>query len=121
MFYFNEDKFSKAASWFKKTMKLDDENLDLNFAAAACMLLSRNMEGERILDEYLPKIKAYYGSGDNVISDVTKDALIAGFVGYSDYLKENGESTKAIEIITLGKEIMPDNFRIERQYNSIIQ
>lgn len=117
-YHFNEDKFSKSASWYKKLAKVED-NEDIWLAAGANMLLSRNMEGQKIIDEYWPKIQEKYKSGDVVPSEVTREALITGLLGYTRYLNENGESYKAKEIIAFAKELFPDNMKVDRKYAAL--
>lgn len=118
IYHYNEDKFSKSASWFKKLAKVEESD-DILLAVGANMLLSRNMEGKRIIDEVLPKIKATYKSGDAVPNEITKEALVVGLIAYSRYLEESGETFQAKEIISLAKEIFPDNLKIDRSYNAL--
>ncbi len=120
-YYFYEDKFSKSASWFKKTAKIAPEDDNLQFAMAASMLLSRNMEGQKIMDEVLPRMKEKYSNGDQEPSQVTRDALVVGFLAYSKYLVDNGETSKAKEIINFGHELMPDNRKITAKWEEITQ
>ncbi len=120
-YYFFEDKFSKAASWFKKTAKIAPEDDNLQLAMASNMLLSRNMEGQRIMDELLPRMKKNYGEGDQEPRAATRDALEVGFLAYTKYLVDNGETAKAKEFINFGHELMPDNRKITAKWESVSQ
>ncbi|UTW60806.1 hypothetical protein KFE98_12300 [bacterium SCSIO 12741] len=120
LYHINEDKFSKGASWLKKVAKVrkDDENIQL--ALGASMLLSKNAEGQKIIDVVVPQIKEKYKSGDAVPDDITRDALITGFIIYARYLNESGRSSEAQDFITMGKEIFPDNLKITRSYDELV-
>lgn len=120
-YFFFEDKFSKAASWFKKTAKVAPEDDNLQFAMAANMLLSRNMEGQKIMDVLFPKMKEKYQNGDEEPIEVSRDALVVGFLGYTKYLIDNGESSKAKEVINFGHELMPDNNKITAKWEEVTQ
>ena len=63
-YHFFEDKFSKSASWFKKVGKVAPEDDNIQFAMASNMLLSRNMEGQKIMNDLLPRMKENYSNGD---------------------------------------------------------
>ncbi len=120
-YWYYEDKFSKAASWFKKTSKIAPEDDNLQFAMAANMLLSRNMEGQKVIDTVIPRMKEKYQNGDEEPSEVTRDALVVGFLAYSKYLVDNGQSSKAKQIINFGHELMPDNNRITSKWEELTQ
>ena len=118
-YHFNEDKFSKSASWFKKVGKIAPDDDNIQFAMAANMLLSRNMEGQKIMNVLLPEMKKKYSNGDEVPSEASRDALVIGFLAYSKYLVDKGESAKAIEIITFGHELMPDNRKVSMKFEDL--
>ena len=118
IYHYNEDKFSKSASWFKKLAKVETSE-DIKFAAGANMLLSKNLEGQKLIDEVLPIIKKKYSSGDEAPNEITRDALIVGFIAYSRYLDEKGESYQAKEIMKLAKEAFPDNRKINMNYEAL--
>ena len=118
IYHYNEDKFSKSASWFKKLGKVEESD-DILFATGVNMLLSKNAEGQRIIDDVWPRIKETYKSGDVVPNEVTKEALIVGIVGYSRYFEESGDTYKAKEVIAFGKGLFPDNLKISRKYDAL--
>ena len=120
-YHFFEDKFSKSASWFKKVGKVAPEDDNIQFAMASNMLLSRNMEGQKIMNDLLPRMKENYSNGDEVPSEVSRDALEIGFLAYSKYLVDQGESEKAKEIITFGHELMPDNRKVTMKFEQLTQ
>lgn len=120
-YHFFEDKFSKSASWFKKVGKVAPEDDNIQFAMASNMLLSRNMEGQKIMNDLLPRMKENYSNGDEVPSEVSRDALEIGFLAYSKYLVDQGESAKAKEIITFGHELMPDNRKVTMKFEQLTQ
>lgn len=120
-YHFNEDKFSKSASWFKKVGKVAPADDNIKFAMASNMLLSRNMEGQKIMDVLLPEMKEKYSGGDEEPIEISRDALVVGFLAYSKYLVDKGESSKAKDIITFGHELMPDNRKITMQFEQLTQ
>ena len=85
------------------------------------MLLSRNMEGQKIMDVLLPEMKEKYSGGDEEPIEISRDALVVGFLAYSKYLVDKGESSKAKDIITFGHELMPDNRKITMQFEQLTQ
>jgi len=64
-------------------------------------------------------MKKKYSNGDEVPSEVSRDALVVGFLAYSKYLVDKGESAKAIEIITFGHELMPDNRKVSMKFEDL--
>jgi hypothetical protein len=119
IYQYNEDKFSKAASWGKKLAKVDPENAEIQILVGANMLLSKNQEGQKLVDMYWPKVKEKYKGGDNEPEEHIKNALIIGIIALSDYYNDNGNSAKAKEIIQFGKDLFVDNNKIDSQYENI--
>ncbi|MGB0403935.1 MAG: hypothetical protein ACPGEG_07550 [Salibacteraceae bacterium] len=119
IYHYNEDKYSKAASWGKKLSKVDPTNASIQVLVGANMLLSKNMEGLKLIDQYWPEIQETYKSGDEVPEDATKKALVYGIIGLSKYYSEAGDSFKAKEIIQFGKDLFVDNMKIDHQYENL--
>jgi len=119
IYFYNEDKFSKAASWGKKLAKVDPQNADIQILVAGNMLLSKNLEGQKLVDQYWPKVVAKYKGGDNEPEEHLKNALIYGIISLSKYYNDNGNSVKAKEIIQFGKDLFIDNNKIDSQYETI--
>lgn len=118
-YYYYEDKYSKSASWFKKLYKIRPNDDNVGFAMGANMLLARNAEGKKILDALLPAMTEKYKNGDAEPAEASRDALVVGFLAYTKYLMELGESGKAKDIITFGHELMPDNNKITAKFEEI--
>lgn len=119
LYQYNEDKFSKAASWGKQLAKVDPTKSEIQVLVGANMLLSKNAEGQKLVDEYWPKLVEKYKGGDVEPEEYNRDALIYGIIALSKYYNENGNSVKAKEIIQFGKDIFVDNDKIDRQYEAI--
>jgi|TARA_B110000238_G_C16112127_1_gene433172 tetratricopeptide (TPR) repeat protein len=119
IYHYNEDKYSKAASWGKKLAKVDPSISEIQLIVAANMLLSKNAEGQKLVDMYWPKIIAKYKSGDVEPDESVKNALIYAIIALSGYYNDNGNSTKAKEIIKFGKDLFVENKKIESQFDSI--
>ena len=119
IYHYNEDKYSKAASWGKKLAKVDPSISEIQLIVAANMLLSKNAEGQKLVDMYWPKIITKYKSGDVEPEESIKNALIYAIIALSGYYNDNGNSTKAKEIIKFGKDLFVENKKIESQFDSI--
>ena len=119
IYYYNEDKWSKAASWGKKLSKVDPTNASIQVLVGANMLLSKNMEGLKLIDEYWPQIKEKYKSGDEVPEDASREALVYGIIALSKYYSESGDTYKAKEVIQFGKDLFVDNMKINFQYENL--
>ena len=119
VYHYNEDKYSKAASWGKKLAKVDPQNEAVQVLVGANMLLSRNLEGQKLIDEYWPKVEEKYGSGDEFPEESTRTALIYGVLALCKFYNDNGESAKAKTTIQFGKDIFVDNMKIERKYEEL--
>ncbi len=119
LYQYNEDKYSKAASWGKKLAKVDPSVAEIQVLVGANMLLSKNAEGQKLVDQYWPKIEDKYKGGDVIPDETIKDALIYGIIALSNYYNDNGNSVKAKEIIQFGKDLFVENRKIENQYATI--
>lgn len=119
IYYYNEDKFSKAASYGKKVAKVDPSIAEIQLFVGANMLLSKNLEGQKLVDEYFPKIKEKYKSGDVVPEESIKPALVYGVIALSKFYNDSGDSYKAKEVIQYGKDLFVDNMKIDRAYEAL--
>jgi hypothetical protein len=118
IYQYNEDKWSKAASWGKKLAKVE-EGPEIQVLVGANMLLSKNMEGQKLVDEYWPQLSDKYKSGDVVPEDYIKPALVYGILALSKYYYENGNSMKAREVIQFGKDLLVDDMKITAAYEEM--
>jgi hypothetical protein len=116
VYQYNEDKFSKAASWGKKLAKVETESSELQVLVGANMLLSKNMEGQKLIDLHWPKLQEKYKSGDVVPEEYMKPALVYGLLALAKYYDDNGNSSKAVEVLEFGKNLLVDNRKIEAAY-----
>lgn len=119
-FQYVEEKFSKAAYYYKQLIKLREEDPAIKLALGGNHLLNRNVvEGTKLAEEGWKGIKEAYGSGDIAPDEVTVDALKVGIMAYSRWLNENGSSSKAKEIAEFGKNLMPDDVQMLRYFENL--
>lgn len=119
IYHYNEDKFSKAASWGKKLAKVDPESSEIQVLVGANMLLSLNAEGQKLVDMYWPKLVEKYKGGDEVPAEHIKPAVVYGILALSKYYHQKGQSVKAKEVIQFGKDLFVDNNKINAAYEEI--
>lgn len=119
-FQFVEDKFSKAAYFYKQVLSLRTTDPAVKLALGGNHLLNRNIvEGSKIAEEGWKELKAMYGSGDETPAEVTKEALRVGIMAYGRYLNENGNAAKAKEIAQFGKDLLPEDIQLQRFYDGL--
>lgn len=116
-FYYNNEDYRKAASEFKRILKVMPDDVNIMFMTGVSMIESKNLgEGQKLVDEALDSLTIYESQKRFEKDEVTHDMLIKGVVAYTNYLESNGELEKALEIITMIRKLIPDEPRIKTQY-----
>lgn len=120
MFYFNDEDYYKAMSEFKRIWKVMPGDVNVAFLTGVAMVQARNVtEGTRLIDQTLDSL--YHQDSTNTFEkdDVTHAVLIKAFISYTNYLTENGKTNDALEIITLGRKLIPDDAALRSQYKKL--
>lgn len=116
-FYYNNEDYRKAASEFKRILKVMPDDVNIMFMTGVSMIESRNLgEGQKLVDEALDSLTLYQSENRFEKDDVTHQMLIKGVVAYTNYLEQNSNLEKALEIITMVRKMVPDEPRIKTQY-----
>ncbi len=120
LFYYNDNNYYKAASEFKRIMKVVPDDANIIFITGVSTIMAKNVgEGERLVNQALDSLRLYKDENRFVEDKVTHDALIKAFVSYTDYLSNNGRLDDALSIITLGRKLVPDNLKLKAQYKKL--
>ena len=119
-FYFNDGDYYKASSEFKRILKVMPGDQNVAFITGVSMVLARNTgEGTRLIDQALDSLSYQQKNGTFERDDVTHQAMIKAFVNYSQYLNDDGNLNRALEVITLGRKLVPDDVNIKTQYRKL--
>lgn len=119
-FYFNDSDYRKASAEFSRILKVVPDDVNILFIGGVADILSKNMtQGERNISQALDTLRAQEANHSFMKDDVTHEMLIKAFVSYTDYLVENGQTDRAMEIIVLGRKLMPDDPKLKAQYKKI--
>lgn len=95
-YYFNEDNFSKAASTYKRILKVDPEDENILMITGASQYKSRNVgEGKMSIETAVKLIQDKYKDEDYEANETTVTALEDGVATYIDYLFENDQKDEA--------------------------
>lgn len=119
-FIFVETKYSKAASRYRKVMKLypDDENV--LFLAGISEVMSNNREGEMKLDEFKETAKKKYEGGNYEGDEVSNEYFGKTLKTYTNFLVTEGQGDAAKQWIEMAYKFLPDNEDIEQQYEKLM-
>jgi len=119
-FYFNDSDYRKASSEFSRILKVVPDDVNILFIGGVADILSKNVtQGERSVNMALDTLRAQEANNTFIKDDVTNDMLIKAFVSYTDYLVESGQADRAMEVIVLGRKLMPDDPKLKLQYKKI--
>lgn len=119
-FYFNDNDYRKASSEFARVLKVVPEDVNILFIGGVADIMAKNItQGEKYVNQALDTLRAQETRGTFVKDDVTHDLLIKAFVSYTDYLAQNGQADKAMEVITLGRKLIPDDPKLKAQYKKL--
>jgi tetratricopeptide (TPR) repeat protein len=119
-FIFVETKYSKAASLYRKGLKIfpDDENI--LFMAGISEVMSNNRQGQLKLDEFQTKAKEKYSNSSYEGDEVSNLYFGKTIKTYTDYLVTNGEGTEAKKWIEMAYKFQPEDETIEAQYEKLM-
>jgi tetratricopeptide (TPR) repeat protein len=116
-FYYNNEDYRKAASEFKRILKVLPDDVNIMFMTGVSMIESKNLgEGQKFVDQALDSLKLFEEQNRFEKDEVTHEMLIKGVIAYTKYLDENAKLEKALEIITMIRKLIPDEPRIKTQY-----
>lgn len=119
-FIWVENKYSKAASLYRKLMKIWPEDENILFLAGAGEVMSNNRQGEMKLDDCKKRFEEKYSDSSYEGYEESNNWFSKGLVNFTDWCVTNGKSDMAKEWIAIGYKYMPDDERIEAQYETII-
>lgn len=120
LFYFNDNDYYKASSEFKRILKVMPGDFNVAFITGVAMINARNVtEGERNISAALDSLRVQEKEGTFEKDDVTHEVLIKSFISYTNYLSDNGQQSRALEIITLGRQLVPDDTALKAQYKKL--
>jgi len=120
LFYFNDNDYYKASSEFKRILKVMPGDFNVAFITGVSMINARNVtEGERNISAAIDSLRIQEKEGTFEKDDVTHDVLIKSFISYTNYLVDNEQLNRALEIITLGRQLVPDDTALKAQYKKL--
>ncbi|MFH1321774.1 MAG: hypothetical protein ABII90_14135 [Bacteroidota bacterium] len=109
--YYDLEKFSKAASTYKEILKIFQDDENIRFMKGVCDLLAKNTsEGILNINEAMKNINSNYKT-----DPVSEHLLIDGLIIYSDYLIQNELPDSAKTMISIAKNLFPENEDIINQ------
>lgn len=119
-FMFNDGDYRKSSGEFARVLKVIPDDVNILFISGVSDVMAKNVViGEKNIGIALDTLKAQESRNAFEKDEVTNDVLIKAFVSYTDYLSESGNHNKAMEIITLGRKLMPDDPKLKAQYKKI--
>lgn len=119
-FYFNDGDYYKSSSEFNRILKVMPGDVNVVFITGVAMVHSRNVsQGTRLIDQALDTLQMLDTTNTFEKDEVTHEVLVKAFVSYTDYLSDNQELDRALDIITLGRRLIPDNAAIRSQYKKL--
>lgn len=119
-FYFNDEDYYKASSEFSRILKVMPDDVNIVFITGVAMVNSKNVtEGTRLIGQALDTIKVQEAKNSFQKDDVTHEMLVKAFISYSNYLNTAGDLNKALEVITLGRKLLPEETGIKTQYKKL--
>ena len=118
--YYNEKNYYKAASEFKRIMKVVPDDPNIVFITGVAMIQSRDaVQGERNVNRALDSLRLFRKERRFEKDPVTHDVLIQTFVSYTDYLVEQERLEDALIIITFGRRLIPSDPKLKVHYNKL--
>ena len=120
VFYFNDEDFRKAASEFARIQKVIPDDMNVTFMTGVSYVMSRNVtQGERMITQALDSIRVQEAEGRLEKDEVTHDVLVKAFVSFTNYLVEQDDLDRALEIIVLGRKVDPKHVSLKNQYKKL--
>jgi len=119
-FIFVERKYSKAASRYRKVMKIfpDDENI--LFVAGISEMMSNNRQGQMKLDEFKTIVDEKYQNSSYEGDEVSNEYFGKTMKTWTNYLVTEGQADEAKTWMKLAYKMLPENADIEEQYEKIM-
>lgn len=119
-FIFVERKYSKAASRYRKAMKIFPEDENILYIAGISEMMSRNRQGQMKLDEYKKIVEDEMKSGDYEGDEVSNPYYVKCMKTWTNYLVTEGETAQAKEWVELAFKLFPQNDGVKDQYNKLM-
>lgn len=121
--YFNSGKYRKAAVAAKAYDKLNRESdILVKYYIGMNEVMSNNLsQGERNMKDGEAEIKNALKEGNVKVDKIFKSLMVDAFMKYTEIKIKEGAKAEAKKVITLGKDIFPNDGFIKVQYNVMMQ
>ena len=113
-----QGKARKAASTFGRIVKYDPDP-NVRFAKGFCDIKAQNSQGALEIKAGLKEITKNYKDPNYKPDNVSEPVLIETLVNYTKYLEEQQLLDSAKIVITLARDLMNENEKIEAKYNKV--
>lgn len=119
-FLFNDGDFRKAASEFNRILKVIPDDVNVVFITGVSEVLSKNVTmGEKNIALAMDTLRAHEANNTFEEDPVTNEVLVKAFISYTDYLSQNNQLEKAMEIIAFSRKLLPNDASLKLQYKKI--
>jgi tetratricopeptide (TPR) repeat protein len=120
-YLYNEDNFSKAASFYAKILKFSNNDPNILFTMGYCQLMAKNKgEGDKNVATALKTINENYADPNFEADEISSYLLTRTYIAYTNYLVSNNEIEKAIEVIETALKFLPDDDEIKSHRNKLV-
>lgn len=119
-FIWVENKYSKAASLYRKIIKIFPEDENILFLAGAGEIMSNNRQGEMKLTDAKAMFEEKYGRTGYTGDDASNQYFVKGLISFTNWAVKNDKSDMAKDWIALARKYMPDDERVEEQYDLLL-
>ncbi len=119
-FIWVENKFSKAASLYRKLLKVYPEDENVLFLAGAGEIMSNNRQGELKLTDAKAMFEDKYSRSGYEGDEASNPFFVKGLISFTNWCVKNEKSEMAKDWIALARKYMPEDKRIEEQYDMIL-
>lgn len=120
LFFYNDEEYYDASREFTRIQKVMPGDQNVTFITGVAMVQARNAsEGERFISQALDSLQQQHDNKTFEKDDVTHEALIKAFVSYTNYLQDNAQEERALEVIALGRKLVPDSPALHAQYRKL--
>lgn len=118
--FFVQDNFRKATYFYKLGVKLDADDPVMRMMKGVCNLYEKNVkEGAVEVEKAMAQYQDLSKSGFE-INRRTEQGFVDGIYYYAQYLKDKNRTSELEDLVSLARELDPENEKFKKLYKEVM-
>ena len=119
--FFVQDNFRKATYFYKLGVKIDPEDPVMRLMKGVSNMFEKNIkEGAVEIEKAIGQYKELAKSGEFEVNRSTEQGFVDGIYYYAQYLKDKNRTSDLEDLVSLARELDPENEKFKKLYKEVM-